>query len=106
MSPSPTLLQPLMFFNRHQAAVVEAMAARIVPSEAGSPGAREARAIVYIDRALSGYFASLQVLYREGVERVDAPTRPAGWFARPVCRRSWACWPASPRRRGSAWWSA
>ena len=72
MSPSLTSLPPLMFFNRHQAAVVEAMAARIVPSEAGSPGAREARAIVYIDRALAGYFASLQVLYREGVESVEA----------------------------------
>lgn len=72
MSEPSSPLPPLMFFNRQQAAVVEAMAARIVPSEVSSPGAREAQAIVYIDRALAGYFASLQVLYREGIDRVDA----------------------------------
>ena len=72
MSKQSSPIPPLMFFNRHQAAVVEAMAARIVPSEEGSPGAREAQAIIYIDRALAGYFASLQVLYREGIDRVEA----------------------------------
>ena len=70
-----------MFFNRHQAAVVEAKAARIVPSEEGSPGASEAQAIVYIDRALAGYFASLQVLYREGIERIEAMS--AARFGKP-----------------------
>ena len=72
MSKPISTALPLMFFNRHQAAVVDAMAARIVPSEEGSPGAREAQAIIYIDRALAGYFASLQVLYREGIDRVEA----------------------------------
>ncbi len=72
MSESASPMPPLMFFNRHQAGVVDAMAARIVPSEEGSPGASEAQAIVYIDRALAGYFASLQVLYREGIDRVEA----------------------------------
>ena len=71
MSKPSSPLPPLMFFSRHQAAVVEAMAARIVPSEEGSPGASEAQAIVYIDRALAGYFANLQVLYREGIDRVE-----------------------------------
>lgn len=70
-----------MFFNRQQAAVVEAMAARIVPSEEDSPGAREAQAIIYIDRALAGYFASLQVLYREGIDRVEAMS--AASFGKP-----------------------
>ncbi len=72
MSESASPMPPLMFFNRHQAGVVDAMAARIVPSEEGSPGASEAQAIDYIDRALAGYFASLQVLYREGIDRVEA----------------------------------
>jgi gluconate 2-dehydrogenase gamma chain len=72
MPEPPSQLPPFMFFNRRQAAVIEAMAARIVPSEVGSPGAREAQAIVYIDRALAGYFASLQGIYREGIDRVEA----------------------------------
>ncbi len=64
-----------MFFNRHEAAVVDAMAARIIPSEPGSPGAREARTFIYIDRALAGYFSSLQVFYREGIEMVETKTK-------------------------------
>ena len=69
------LQAPLLFFNPHEAAVVDAMTARIIPRESGSPGAREARAIIYIDRALAGYFSSLQVFYREGIEMIDAHTK-------------------------------
>lgn len=69
------LQAPLLFFNPHEAAVVDAMTARIIPRESGSPGAREARAIIYIDRALAGYFSSLQVFYREGIEMIDAQTK-------------------------------
>lgn len=75
MPQPPTVLPPLMFFNRHQAAVVDAMTARIIPSETGSPGAREAQAVIYIDRVLAGYFSSLQVLYREGIETVEVMTK-------------------------------
>jgi gluconate 2-dehydrogenase gamma chain len=59
------------FFNAHQAATVEAMAARIIPGSADDPGAREADVIVYIDRALAGAYGQLQPLYRRGVEALD-----------------------------------
>lgn len=42
-----------LFFTAHQWATIEAAAARIVPTD-HDPGAREARAIVFIDRYLSG----------------------------------------------------
>ena len=58
-------------FNAHQAATVEAMAARIIPGSQDDPGAREADVIVYIDRALAGAYGHLQPLYRRGVEALD-----------------------------------
>jgi gluconate 2-dehydrogenase gamma chain len=61
----------LVFLNEHEAETVEAMAARLIPCESDSPGAREADAIVYIDRALSGFFDHLQVFYRRGIEALD-----------------------------------
>ena len=42
----------LAFFTAAQAAEVEAMAAQIIPTDE-TPGAREARVIQFIDRALS-----------------------------------------------------
>src|SRR5688500_13792399 len=40
-----------------EAATLEAIAARIIPSDANGPGAVEARAARYIDRALGGALA-------------------------------------------------
>lgn len=45
------------FFDAAQAADVEAIAAQIVPSGA-TPGAREAHAVYFIDRAMSTFFAA------------------------------------------------
>lgn len=42
-----------LFFTAHEWAAIEAAAARIIPTD-HDPGAREARAIVFIDRYLSG----------------------------------------------------
>jgi gluconate 2-dehydrogenase gamma chain len=61
----------LQFLTREEAATLDAVAARLIPGDAGSPGAREARAVIYIDRTLAGYFSSLQVLYREGIESLE-----------------------------------
>ena len=37
-----------------EAATLQAMTARLIPSDENGPGAREARAVRYIDRALGG----------------------------------------------------
>jgi gluconate 2-dehydrogenase gamma chain len=70
--PSPKLLEAgLQFFTPRQAAITNAIAARIIPGDPQSPGAREAGSVFYIDRALAGYYAHLQTLYREGLNSVD-----------------------------------
>src|SRR5262245_33468801 len=51
--------------------VLEAMVARIIPTDANGPGAREARAARYIDRALGGALASSRPLYGAGLAAVD-----------------------------------
>ena len=60
----------LQFFSGDQAIFVDAISDRLIPGDADSPGARQARTVVYIDRALAGYFSGLQVLYREGLEMI------------------------------------
>lgn len=95
--------QERLFFTEHEWATIEAAAARIIPTDQ-DPGAREARAIVFIDRYLSGItyiYASadgsgflrmdgaeahaararnsvLQQLYRDGVVELDRLARQRG----------------------------
>jgi gluconate 2-dehydrogenase gamma chain len=57
----------LTALTKAQADVVEAMTARILPAVDGRPGAREAGAIRFIDRALSTFNATQKPLYVEGV---------------------------------------
>lgn len=59
------------FFNPSEAATVEAMAARIIPGDPASPGAREAGVLPYIDRAVAGFYQDLQTLYRRGVHELN-----------------------------------
>ena len=70
MLPSFTAL------TKAQADVVEAMTARILPAVDGRPGAREAGAIHFIDRALATFNAAQKTLYVEGVADLNA-ARPA-----------------------------
>jgi gluconate 2-dehydrogenase gamma chain len=60
------------FLNAHEAATVDALAGRVIPGSTEDPGAREAGAAVYIDRALAGPYRPLQRLYRTGVAALDA----------------------------------
>jgi gluconate 2-dehydrogenase gamma chain len=53
--------------TKAQADVVEAVAARILPAVDGRPGAREAGAIHFIDRALATFNAAQKTMYAEGV---------------------------------------
>jgi gluconate 2-dehydrogenase gamma chain len=65
----------LVFFNEAEARDVEALAARIVPGDAGDPGAREAGVLVYIDRAVEGAYRELQATYRRGLAELDRHCR-------------------------------
>ena len=63
----------LAFFTQEQAAEVEAMAAQIIPTD-DSPGAREARVVSFIDRALVTFERERQPAYTQGLEELEAQT--------------------------------
>lgn len=62
----------LLFFSQEEAATIEAITARLIPGTSEDPGAKEACAMVFIDRALAGYVSHLQVFYRRGLDLFDA----------------------------------
>jgi len=55
----------------HEADTLEAIVGRLIPSDAHGPGAREARAARYIDRALAGALAGSVGAYRAGFAALD-----------------------------------
>jgi gluconate 2-dehydrogenase gamma chain len=55
--------------------VLEAITARLIPSDATGPGAKEARAAHYIDRALAGPLANFRSNYSTGLAAVDGYAR-------------------------------
>lgn len=55
----------------HEADMLEAIVTRLIPSDAIGPGAREARAAHYIDRALGGALAGSLGAYRAGFAAFD-----------------------------------
>lgn len=62
------------FFTPAQAAEIEAMAAQIIPTDA-TPGAREARVIVFIDRILNTFEKDAQADYTKGLESLATQTK-------------------------------
>ena len=58
------------FFKPGQAAEVEAIASRIIPSDE-TPGAKEAGVVYFIDRALMTFASDSQAAYQEGLEEVQ-----------------------------------
>jgi len=62
-SAEPTKLE---FFTPEEAVEIEAMTARIIPGD-DSPGAREAGAVYFIDRALVTFASNDQQKYRDGL---------------------------------------
>jgi gluconate 2-dehydrogenase gamma chain len=68
-------MSALVFFTPDEAATFEAIAARIWPGEPGDPGAREAGAVYYVDRALAGAYRIHQETYRRGLASVDRAAR-------------------------------
>ena len=58
-----------------EARTMEAFAAQIIPSDAQLPGAREAGAIYFIDRALGSHFAQMKDPVKQGIADLDARAR-------------------------------
>jgi gluconate 2-dehydrogenase gamma chain len=59
----PVRLGPWVYLTADEAAAVEAIADRLIPSDASSPGGKEAGCAVFIDRQLAGSFGDSSRLY-------------------------------------------
>jgi gluconate 2-dehydrogenase gamma chain len=59
------------FFSQEQATEVESVAAQIIPTD-DTPGAREAGAVYFIDRALSTFDRDRQPVYMDGLGELQA----------------------------------
>ena len=61
--------------TRFESDVLEAIVARLIPTNEDGPGATEARAARYIDRALGGALAGSHAAYTSGLAALDAYAR-------------------------------
>jgi gluconate 2-dehydrogenase gamma chain len=66
----------LEFFSAEQAKEIDAITARIIPTD-DMPGAREAGAVYFIDRALTTFASDDQGSYREGLPQLQARVQEA-----------------------------
>ena len=73
----PPARDALETLTQAEAGTLEAITARLIPTGADGPGATEAGAVFYIDRALAGALANLRDAYRAGLASVDAYARNA-----------------------------
>ena len=63
--------EPLETLTAAESDVLEAICARLIPTDANGPGAAEARAAHYIDRALGGALTSSRQVYASGLAALD-----------------------------------
>jgi gluconate 2-dehydrogenase subunit 3-like protein len=68
--PAPARV-PLEALTADEAELLTAIVARLIPSDANGPGAVEAGAVTYIDRALAGPLASSREAYRRGLAALE-----------------------------------
>ncbi|HWW86354.1 MAG TPA: gluconate 2-dehydrogenase subunit 3 family protein [Vicinamibacterales bacterium] len=66
-----TAREPLESLTAGEADILEAVVARLIPTDANGPGAVEARAVRYIDRALAGALSTSRSIYTAGLEALD-----------------------------------
>jgi gluconate 2-dehydrogenase gamma chain len=74
-APSPLTVpvrEALETLSAAESDILEAICARLIPTDALGPGAAEARAANYIDRALAGHLSSAREAYHVGLAAVDA----------------------------------
>ena len=64
-----------------ESAALDAFASRIIPSDDGTPGAREARAVHFIDRGLTGAMAASREQYAVGLAALDSLAMERGGVA-------------------------
>src|SRR6185503_7357007 len=69
--------EPFETLTAAEGATLEAIVARLIPTDANGPGAAEARAARYIDRALGGFLNAFLVAYRAGLSGVESYARTA-----------------------------
>jgi gluconate 2-dehydrogenase gamma chain len=69
--------EPLESLTDEEADTLDAIVARLIPTDASGPGATEARAARYIDRQLAGALAGSREAYRSGLAAVDSYARSA-----------------------------
>ena len=74
---APAPREPLENLTAAEADLLEAVVARLIPTDANGPGATEARAAHYIDRALGGALASSRQAYSAGLAALDRYAREA-----------------------------
>ena len=67
--------EPLEALTAEEAALLTAIVARLIPGDLNGPGAVEAGAVAYIDRALAGSLASSREAYRRGLGAVERYAR-------------------------------
>jgi gluconate 2-dehydrogenase gamma chain len=67
--------EPLESLTASEADLLDAIVARLIPTDANGPGATEARAVHYIDRALGGALASSRQAYTAGLAALDRHAR-------------------------------
>jgi gluconate 2-dehydrogenase gamma chain len=72
-SLSPAQVQ-FEYLTAGQAVEIEAMAAQIIPTDS-SPGAREARVIYFIDRALATFASDERPVFVKGLKELQSRTR-------------------------------
>ncbi len=73
--PGAPRREPIEHLTAYEADMLEAICARIIPTDANGPGAREARAAHYIDRALGGALSGSKAAYTAGLAAFDAYCR-------------------------------
>lgn len=74
-SSDPTILAGFSYFNNYQAAIVQAAAARIIPTDANGPGATEAGVVYFIDRQLESEYSFNGKRYKLGPFQNGSPTQ-------------------------------
>jgi len=68
---SATVAAPPSALTPAQSEVVSALTSRILPAVDGRPGARDAGAVYFIDRALATFNAAQRALYTTGIADLD-----------------------------------
>jgi hypothetical protein len=64
----------LGFFSQDQAAEIEAVTAQIIPTDS-TPGAREAKSVYFIDRALTTFDRDKQAVYTQGLKDLQTKVK-------------------------------